>query len=100
MVTASWPVPSSCLMAATLSGLVEPAMTLAPAWAKPSAMARPMPLVPPVTRQTLFETSRPGKLGIFLLRFGGARVLIDAGVMCHRDTEAQRRGISHRFTQM
>src|SRR5256885_8660374 len=40
-------------MAETLSGLVEPAMTFAPACANPSAIARPIPLVPPVTRQTL-----------------------------------------------
>src|SRR5688572_29975689 len=47
-------------MAATLSGFDEPATTVAPASANASAMARPMPVVPPLTKQTLPEMSSSG----------------------------------------
>src|SRR5262249_16813047 len=54
------PCPVSFLSAASFFASLVPQMhTLAPAWARASAMPRPMPLLPPVTSATLPVRSKP-----------------------------------------
>jgi hypothetical protein len=49
--------------AAFFSGFIPQITTLAPAWARPSAMPRPMPPLPPVIRAT-FPVRSKGLYGI------------------------------------
>jgi hypothetical protein len=49
----------NAIMESTLVGLLEPATTVAPLAAYPRAIAFPNPLVPPVTRHTFPEISKP-----------------------------------------
>ena len=57
-----WPAPmpeSSATVSATFASAREPTITDAPACANPTAMARPNPLVPPVTSATRPVRSNP-----------------------------------------